>query len=233
MGLGLGPPMPTQRRIRSFVRRAGRMTKAQRRALTQLWPRYGLELGEEPVDLPGVFGGTGDVVLDIGFGDGEALLQLARRHPDIHYLGVEVYEPGIGHLLLKLEAEGLDNVRVVCADAVDLLSVCLSPRSVAAVNLFFPDPWPKKRHFKRRIVQPAFIEDVSRAVCHEGLLHMATDWAPYAEHVRAILSQFDAFEEVSAAKLGGEALAERPPTKFEQRGLALGHEVTELYYRRR
>ena len=223
----------TERRIRSFVRRAGRITKAQQRGLEQLWPRFGVDLGPDSLDVVALFGSGGPVVLDIGFGDGEALLELAKRYPEVRYLGVEVYEPGIGHLLLKLEAAELANVRVICADAADVLSGYLTPGCLTAVNLFFPDPWPKKRHSKRRLVQESFIEDVERVLVPGGLLYIATDWLPYAEHVRAVMSRFSGgFEEVSQAELADEPLSQRPQTKFEQRGLALGHQVKDLYYRK-
>ena len=223
----------SQRRIRSFVRRAGRITKAQQRALTTLLPRYGITPGDGPLDVGALFGDGGDFVLDIGFGDGEALAELARTHPHICYLGIEVYEPGIGHLLLKLAADEIDNVRVLCADAAEVLGDRLAAGSAAAVNLFFPDPWPKKRHFKRRLVQPAFIADVSRVLRSNGLLHIATDWQPYAEHVRDVMAGCPALEPMAAGELRKDPLAARPPTKFERRGQALGHEVTDLYYRKR
>ena len=224
---------PTQRRIRSFVRRAGRITKAQQRALTTLLPHYGAALGDGPLNVSGLFNNGGDIVIDIGFGDGEALAELAQSHPQICYLGIEVYEPGIGHLLLKLAADHIDNVRVLCADAAEVFCDRLAPNSAAAVNLFFPDPWPKKRHFKRRLVQPAFIADVNRALEPGGLLHIATDWKPYAEHVRDVVAGCPELEPITAAELGEDPRAARPPTKFERRGRRLGHEVTDLYFRKR
>ncbi len=218
--------------MRSFVRRAGRITKAQQRALERLLPRYAVELGATVLDLEGVFG-AGPVVLDIGFGDGEALAALALAHPDIHYLGVEVYEPGIGHLLLKLVADDLTNVRIVRADAAEVLSNHLGADCLAAVNLFFPDPWPKKRHFKRRLVQTPFVRDVVRVLRPNGVFHVATDWRPYAEHVQRVLAEFPQLRAAAATDVGHGPLAQRPSTKFEHRGRALGHEVTDLYYLKR
>lgn len=221
------------RRIRSFVRRAGRITKAQQRALTTLLPRYGVAPGDGPLEVSALFPDAGDIVIDIGFGDGEALAELARSHPQISYLGIEVYEPGIGHLLLELAADKIDNVRVLCADAAEVFSDRLAAGSAAAVNLFFPDPWPKKRHFKRRLVQPAFVADVVRVLQPSGLFHIATDWQPYAEHVRDVMAGCPELESMAATELGADPRAARPPTKFEHRGRALGHRVTDLFYRKR
>jgi tRNA (guanine-N7-)-methyltransferase len=223
----------SQRSIRSFVRRAGRITKAQQRALTMLLPRYGVAPGDGPLDVRALCPDGADVVIDIGFGDGEALAELARSHPQLCYLGIEVYEPGIGHLLLRLAADDIDNVRVLCADAAEVFSDRLAAGSAAAVNLFFPDPWPKKRHFKRRLIQPAFVADVVRVLQPNGLLHIATDWQPYAEHVRNVMAGCLELAPVAATELVADPRAARPPTKFEHRGRALGHAVTDLFYRKR
>ena len=222
------------RKIRSFVRRPGRMTQAQRRALDVLLPRYGLAYEERRVDLADVFGRDARRVLDIGFGDGEALVTTAAHHPDIDYVGVEIHEPGIGHLLLLLERAGLDNVRVVARDAVDVIEQMLDDGTFDAVNLFFPDPWPKKRHHKRRLVQPEFLRQCARILREGGLMHIATDWADYAEHTREVLGAApDTFEPLTEEELHGDPLAFRPPTKFERRGQRLGHDVVDLYYRKR
>lgn len=221
------------RRVRSFVRRPGRMTAAQQRALERLWPRWGVPFSGEPLDLDALFGRHAPRVLDVGFGDGEALLTTAANHPDVDYLGIEVHEPGIGHLLVLLERAGLDNVRIVAADAVDVVGRMLADESFAAVNLFFPDPWPKKRHHKRRLVQPAFVAEIARILEPEGLFHVATDWADYAEHAAAVLSADERLSAVVGADLCNNPLAVRPTTKFERRGRRLGHDVVDLYYRRR
>jgi len=226
-------PATHLRKVRSFVRRPGRLTTAQRRALEQLLPRYGVPGdARAPLDLDGLFGRHAPRVLDIGFGDGEAVVTCAANYPQVDYLGVEVHEPGIGHLLLLLEKAALTNVRVIAADAADVIRERLGDASFDAVNLFFPDPWPKKRHHKRRLVQPAFAAALARVLRPGGLLHVATDWADYAEHTRDVLAREPRLAPVEPAVLCHNPLAFRPPTKFERRGRRLGHEVVDLYYTR-
>jgi tRNA (guanine-N7-)-methyltransferase len=221
------------RKVRSFVRRPGRTTDAQRRALESLLPRFAVAGdGGVKLDLERLFGRAAPRVLDIGFGDGEALLTSAVNHPQIDYLGVEIHEPGIGHLLLLLERAGIDNVRIVARDAAEVLPQLLPDASFDAVNLFFPDPWPKKRHHKRRLVQPAFVAESARVLKIGGLLHLATDWADYARHSREVLASDGRFAAVEPADLCHNPLAFRPPTKFERRGRRLGHEVVDLCFRR-
>jgi tRNA (guanine-N7-)-methyltransferase len=229
------PAIPTAhlRKVRSFVRRPGRVTAAQRRALEQLLPRYGVPTGAQiPLDLDALFGRSSPRVLDIGFGDGEALVTCAANHPEIDYLGVEVHEPGIGHLLLLLEKAGSTNVRVIARDAADVVRE-IGDGSIDAVNLFFPDPWPKKRHHKRRLVQTPFMAELARVLKAEGLFHVATDWADYAEHARTVIA---AEVRLAAVKsdddLCHNPLAFRPPTKFERRGRRLGHDVVDFFYRK-
>jgi tRNA (guanine-N7-)-methyltransferase len=226
-------PAAHLRKIRSFVKRPGRLTAAQSRALGDLLPRFGVaaDVGA-PLDLDVLFGRRAPRVLDIGFGDGEAVVTCAANYRDIDYLGVEVHEPGIGHLLLLLEKANLANVRVIARDAADVVRE-LPDGSVDAVNLFFPDPWPKKRHHKRRLVQPAFAAELARVLKPGGFLHVATDWADYAEHSHAVLS---ADARLAAVKndddLCHNPLAFRPPTKFERRGRRLGHDVVDFFYRK-
>jgi tRNA (guanine-N7-)-methyltransferase len=216
------------RKVRSFVKRPGRLTSAQQKALNQLLPRWGIPFGGQ-IDMPYIFDREALRVLDIGFGDGEALLTLAANNPTIDYLGIEVHEPGIGHLLLLLERANIANVRIIPHDAVEVLDEMLSDCQFDVVNLFFPDPWPKKRHHKRRLIQPSFIQNVSRVLKAGGVLHITTDWDDYALHIREVLKnnkQFSLSTEDEALPL-----LYRPPTKFERRGRQLGHDVTELYFR--
>ncbi|MGD8339993.1 MAG: tRNA (guanosine(46)-N7)-methyltransferase TrmB [Gammaproteobacteria bacterium] len=220
------------RRVRSFVRRPGRITKGQQRALDELLPLWGIPYAERTASPADAFGRDAERVLDIGFGDGEALLTAAARFPDIDYLGIEVHEPGIGHLLTLIERAGLTNIRIVDRDAVDVITQMLPDRSFDAVNLFFPDPWPKKRHHKRRIVKPEFVDQVARILKPDGIFHIATDWADYVEHIRLVMQSARAFREVDADCLSHEPLAFRAPTKFERRGRRLGHEVVDFYYLR-
>jgi len=220
------------RKVRSFVRRPGRITIGQQRALKDLMPRWGVPFTDVGVDLDQIFARQRPRILDIGFGDGEALLTAAARFPDIDYLGVEVHEPGIGHLLTLIERSALTNVRLINRDAIDVIERMLPDESFGAVNLFFPDPWPKKRHHKRRIVQPLFIDEVLRILKPGGLFHVSTDWANYAEHIEQMLDAETRFAKLAANALHNEPLAYRAPTKFEQRGRKLGHDVVDFYYRK-
>ena len=226
------PETPPRRVVRSFVVRAGRMTTAQERAWRELWPRYGLETGDGPLDLAAVFGRDAPRTLEIGFGNGETLATLAAAHPERDYLGIEVHRPGVGHLMLRAAELGLTNLRVVCRDAVEVLERCVAPASLDEVLLYFPDPWPKKRHHKRRIVQPGFVELVASRLRSGGVLRMATDWQPYAEHMLAVLSECAALR--NAAEDGGHVPRpeSRPVTRFERRGQRLGHGVWDLAFRR-
>jgi tRNA (guanine-N7-)-methyltransferase len=221
------------RPIRSYVRREGRMTEAQRRALAELLPRYGIEAGEDLIDFATVFGRRAPVVLEIGFGNGEALAAMARRHPEVDHLGIEVHRPGVGRLLRRLDEEGIANVRVIVADAKEVLARRIPDESLAAVHLFFPDPWPKKRHHKRRLVQPEFVELVRRKLAPGGVFQAATDWQDYAEHMLAALSQAGGLENTAGERRFAPRPPERPLTKFEQRGQALGHRVWDLFFKKR
>ena len=231
-----GPSAPAHHRpIRSFVLREGRLTSAQQRAFTELWPRFGADWRRgERLDLSGLFGSDHPIYLEIGFGAGDALAEMAEAHPERNYLGVEVHRPGVGHLLLQLQGRGLANVRVLRQDAVELLEHGLPSASLAGVYLFFPDPWPKKRHHKRRIVQPGFIARLARVIRPGGLFHAATDWAPYAEHMLQVLDAADGlFTNSAGPGRYASRPAGRPLTRFERRGQRLGHGVYDLIYRRR
>jgi tRNA (guanine-N7-)-methyltransferase len=216
------------------VLREGRLTPAQARAFAELWPRFGVDwVPGTPLDLGQVFGDDAPVYLEIGFGNGETLAQMAAEHPERRYLGVEVHRPGVGHLLLELERLGLTNVRVLRQDAVELLTQGLPPASLAGVYLFFPDPWPKQRHHKRRILKPGFTDLLARIIRPGGTFHAATDWVPYAEQMLAVLSAAPDFANTAPGGGWCERPADRPLTKFERRGERLGHAVHDLIFRRR
>ena len=215
----------SRRAIRSFVVRAGRMTPAQRQALERLWPRYGIDLPDGVIDLDAVFGRRAPRTLEIGFGMGDALLELAQAQPERDFLGVEVYPPGIGRFLLRVEQAGLGNVRVVCADAVEVLGRHLPPGSLDELLVLFPDPWPKKRHHKRRLVNAAFLALAARVLAPGGRLHIATDWADYAQAIAELLAG-------SADFTAEPATAARPPTKYQRRGERLGHAIVDFCLRR-
>ena len=227
------PDTAYPRSIRSFVTRAGRITAAQQRALETLWPQYGLDYREEPLALTALFGREAPCTLEIGFGNGANLVALARAHPQLHYLGVEVHRPGVGRLLLALEQEALTNVRVVCHDAVEVLERQIAPGSLAEVLILFPDPWPKKRHHKRRLIQPAFIALAERALAAGGVLRLATDWQPYALEMLAHLGAAPGLRNLAVDGGFVPRPVERTPTRFELRGTRLGHEVWDLAFARR
>jgi tRNA (guanine-N7-)-methyltransferase len=224
----------SRRPIRSFVLREGRLTRAQERAFTELWPRFGVDWRPDaPLDLPALFGDGRPVYLEIGFGNGETLAELATRHPERGFLGIEVHRPGVGHLLLELEKRALTNVRVLRHDAVEVLEQGLPPESLHGVYLFFPDPWPKTRHHKRRILNPETVALIARALRPGGLFHAATDWADYAEQMLAVLSDSALFVNTAGPRTYAPRPGDRPLTRFEQRGQRLGHEVRDLLFRRR
>jgi tRNA (guanine-N7-)-methyltransferase len=222
-----------RRRVRSFVRREGRLTRGQQRALDEGLPRFGIPAGEAPIDFAGLFGRRAPVTLEIGFGNGESLAQQAQAQPERNFIGIEVHRPGVGHLLGEIERRGLDNVRVLVEDAVGVLEQRIPPSSLDAVQIFFPDPWHKKRHHKRRLVQPAFLRLVASRLKPGGRLHLATDWAEYGEHMSAALAETrDVFEPEGVQPLESRP-AHRPETRFERRGQRLGHAVLDFLYRRR
>jgi tRNA (guanine-N7-)-methyltransferase len=213
------------RAVRSFVRRAGRQTPAQQRALIELWPRFGLTADETLLELPSLFGRDAPCTLEIGFGNGDHLAARAVAEPQRNFLGVEVHRPGIGHLLRTAAAANLVNLRVAEQDAVVLLRERIAPDTLDEVQILFPDPWPKKRHHKRRLIQPEFAALVASRLRHGGRLHVATDWAPYAEQMRVVLDGCPLLATVT-----NEQLISRATTRFEQRGLRLGHDVCDLTY---
>ncbi|MCG7872919.1 MAG: tRNA (guanosine(46)-N7)-methyltransferase TrmB [Candidatus Thiodiazotropha lotti] len=220
------------RPIRSYVLRQGRMTEGQQKAYEALWPRYGVELDGDQLDLSGPFEQTQPVTLEIGFGNGESLRQLAQKQPEQNFLGIEVHGPGVGHLMIQLQQYQLSNVRILKHDAMELLRHHLQPGSLQRVLLYFPDPWHKRKHNKRRIVQDEFAELVHRALIPGGILHMATDWEDYARQMMNVLSAHPGFNNQAGEGNFSPRPETRPLTKFEQRGERLGHGVWDLLFER-
>ena len=223
---------PERRRtVRSFVVRAGRMTEAQRRALARHGGRYLLDFAGEPPDLDRLFGRRAPRTVEVGFGNGDALAALATGEPERDFLGIEVYPPGVGRFLARCHEAGIGNVRVAMADALDVLERWLAPSSVEEVLVWFPDPWPKKRHHKRRLVRPEFAALVRRALRPGGRLHLATDWEPYAEHMLEVLGAHPGFSNCAAPERFMPRPARRIETRFESRGRRRGHRVFDLVWR--
>ncbi len=218
------------RTVRSFVRRAGRLTPSQRRALEELWPKYGIEFAPSPLDMKALFGRDAVRVFEIGFGNGDTLVDLAAEMPDHDFIGVEVHEPGVGHCLIRIREAGILNLRVIAHDAIEVLEHMIPRGSLARINLYFPDPWPKKRHHKRRIVQPRFLDLCANALVAGGTLHIATDWENYAEHIDETLGACGRFVLDERRQHDGDKPLERPQTKFERRGLRHGHRICDWRY---
>jgi tRNA (guanine-N7-)-methyltransferase len=226
------------RRIRSFVVRAGRMTAGQERAWRELWPRYGIEFDGQPLDLDRIFGRKAPRMMEIGFGTGDALLAFAQQYPDFDCLGIEVHPPGVGHLMLQLHDAEIRNVRVMCRDAVEVLSQSLPENSLDEAHIFFPDPWHKARHHKRRLIQPPFIDLLAKILKSGGVVRLATDWQNYAEQMLNVMNAHPAFDNlalINPESPSGFAArpTHRPVTRFERRGHRLGHGVWDLAYRKR
>ncbi len=222
-----GPRRP----IRSFVLRQGRLSPAQERACRELMPVYGIDYAPRVLDLGATFGRHAPVVLEIGFGMGETTAAIAAAQPDIDFLGIEVHGPGVGALLARMQAQSLRNLRVIRHDAVEVVTHMLAPASLAGVHVFFPDPWPKKRHHKRRLLQPAFVHLLAQRLASDGYLHVATDWEDYAQAILATLTAEALL--VNTASDFAPRPATRPLTKFEARGNRLGHGTWDLVFRRR
>ena len=218
-------------RIRSYVLRAGRVGSGQARALAEIGPQFMLPYQPAALDLDAVFGRAAPRFLEIGFGMGEGLAETATAHPENDYLGVEVHTPGVGALLKQIGERGLTNVRVVQHDAVEVLTHMLAPASLAGVHIFFPDPWHKKRHHKRRLIQPPLVSLLASRIRPGGYIHLATDWQDYAEQMLAVLGAEPLLENTAAGF--APRPEHRPLTKFERRGLGLGHAVWDLVFRRR
>lgn len=218
--------------IRSFVIRAGRITPAQQRALEELWPRYGVEFSPAPLEAAALFGRAAARTIEIGFGNGDNLLELAAAHPERDFLGIEVHRSGVGRVLLALEGRQLTNVRLICHDAVEVLEHQIPQASVDEILILFPDPWPKKRHHKRRLIQIPFATLAASRLVAGGVLRLATDWQPYAQEMLETLGAIPGLENLASDGRFVPRPAERERTRFERRGERLGHQVWDLAFRR-
>lgn len=214
------------RPIRSYVLRQGRTTPAQQRALDELFPKYGIPFSRAVIDPRRTFGRAAPLVVEIGSGMGETTVEIARERVETDFIAIEVHGPGVGSLLKRIDAERLDNVRVIRHDAAEVLECMFADASLAGIHLFFPDPWPKKRHHKRRLLQPGFVALAARKLAPGGYLHAATDWPDYAEQIEAVCAAEPSLERSAHVPM-------RPATKFERRGIRLGHPVVDLVFRRR
>ncbi|WP_025674137.1 tRNA (guanosine(46)-N7)-methyltransferase TrmB [Salinivibrio socompensis] len=220
------------RKVRSFVRREGRLTKGQEQALNESWPTMGIDFDATELDWQQVFGNNNPVVLEIGFGMGASLVEMAKNAPEKNFVGIEVHTPGVGACLMAAREAGVSNLRVMCHDAVEVFEQMLPKESLDTVQLFFPDPWHKKRHHKRRIVQLPFAEMVRDKLKMGGVFHMATDWENYAEHMIEVMEAAPHYQSVAKEGYYVPRPEERPLTKFEQRGQRLGHGVWDIKYTR-
>ena len=219
--------------IRSYVIRAGRMTDGQKKAFNHWWSKYGVSIFSGPFDAEKEFGRKAPLVLEIGFGMGASLLQMAEREPEKDFVGVEVHPPGVGRLISEAGQENLSNIRVYMADAVDVLTDCFVDNSIDRVQLYFPDPWHKKKHHKRRIVQLNFVELVRKKLSPGATFHMATDWHDYADHMMEVMSLAPGYTNSANEYMFSKKPDYRPTTKFEVRGEGLGHDVWDLVFKKR
>lgn len=221
-----------KRGIRSFVVRSGRMTVGQQKGWDDHWKTMGLEPSLGRLDYSQIFGNDNPVVFEIGFGMGGSLVEMAKQAPELNFIGVEVHRPGVGALLANAAAEGLSNIRVFCCDANEVIDQCLPDNSLHRIQLYFPDPWHKKRHHKRRLVQPAFAQRMREKLSIGGVFHMATDWENYAEHMLEVMDAADGYRNQASAGNYADKPEYRPLTKFENRGKRLGHGVWDLLFER-
>ena len=217
------------RPVRSYVIRSGRLTESQRKAIASYWGDYVVEFLPQPLDLNSLFPQIAPVTLEIGFGMGSSLLTMAQQAPEKNFLGIEVHRAGIGKVLHEIESLGIKNLKLICQDAKEVIDENILDSTIERILILFPDPWPKKRHNKRRLVQPEFIEKLSNKLQPEGLLHLATDWQPYAEHMMEVLEDNASLQNQNGAGNYSHS-PERPRTKFEARGERLGHGVWDLLY---
>jgi len=222
-----------RRTIKSFVLRQGRLTKAQQNALENHWQDYGIDFSEQPLDYQTLFGNNNEIIVEIGFGDGDSLLQQAINQPQYNFIGIEVHGPGVGHLIHNAHTQGVHNIKVIRHDAIDVLTHQIVDDSISRLQLFFPDPWHKKRHHKRRIIKQVFIELIQKKLKTGGVFHMATDWQHYAKHMLSEMDQAETFCNISGTGNYSENKGPRCQTKFERRGIKLGHGVWDLIYEKR
>ena len=227
-----GSDPAARRPVRSYVLRGGRLTEGQKRALEEYWPRFGIDDSDTMLDFHTLFGNRAPVIMEIGLGSGEATWQVASAHPQENYLGVEVHRPGVGRLLLNIEKHDIENIRVACADAAEFLRKRIPEGSLAGVRIYFPDPWPKKRHHKRRIIQPAFVRLLASRMRSGAILHLATDWEPYADYMLEVIESEGGFVNMAGSASFHPRPEWRPETKYEKRGERLGHRVKDLLYAR-
>ncbi len=224
--------MKPMRQIRSYAKRDGRMTQSQRDALENCWPQFGLNKTDGMIDFVKVFQRQAPTVLEIGFGSGKSLLEMAKLHREENYIGIEMYQPGVGSLLLGVELNALQNVRVYYADAVEVLKECIPDKSLDVIQIFFPDPWQKRKHHKRRLIQPEFVSMLATKLKVGGMLHLATDWEDYALDMMRVLSAAQEFKNIFDVGQYADRSSQRPiVTKFEARGTKLGRRIWELQFR--
>jgi tRNA (guanine-N7-)-methyltransferase len=229
--LDIGPEYK-KKSIRSYVVRAGRITEGQKAAFAEYWPNYGLSLHSGKLDIDTTFGRSGPRVIEIGFGMGGSLLDMVQAEPEKNFIGIEVHSPGVGRLIHGAGKLGLSNLRVYLADATDVMEDCIEDGSIDRLQVYFPDPWHKKKHNKRRLIQPQFVQELRSKLKLDGIFHLATDWEPYAEYMLEVMEAAEGYENLAGAGQYSPRPDYRPVTKFEQRGERLGHGVWDLRYKR-
>ena len=218
------------RKIQSFVKRSGRLSKAQAFGLNELWDDYGVNINEKPINLSELFSNQNNITIEVGFGNGDSLLEMAVKQPNQNFLGIEVYEAGVGRLINEADKNNLSNLKIIKEDAVEVLKNNILDNSISHFQLFFPDPWHKKRHHKRRIVQTSFLDLLSKRLKKDGIVHIATDWENYAEHIMTTLESHIYFKNCAGGHMYSKRPEQRPLTKFENRGQKLGHGVWDIIF---
>ena len=227
----IGDKLHKKVHIRSFATRLGRITPSQKRGFDTLWHKYGIIYDTKLLNFTKVFANDNSVCLEIGFGMGDSLWEMVVQNPHINFIGVEVHKPGAGALINKLQESDCNNAKLICHDVVEVLTHQIPDSSLDKIQIFFPDPWPKKRHHKRRLIQPQFIELINKKLKNNAIVHIATDWTPYASYIKNVFNDYEEFLVVNAIELENQKLPfKRPLTKFEQKGLNKGHTITDLIY---